>query len=100
MGGPHVYRELAAHPDQLGGVGLQLLDAAGVGLAHVDGIPPEGIDDLEVVAKHVRVLVVLGADVLLDGGGQRELRAPPEGDRDDVGPGRAPLVSGSQTGRV
>jgi len=74
----HIDGELPAHPHQLAGVGLQLLDTALVDLAHVDGVAAQGIDDIEVMAEHVGVLVVLLGDVLLDWRGKRHLCRLPE----------------------
>lgn len=62
--GTDVDRELARHPDQLPRVGLELLDAAVVRLPDVDCIAAELLDDLEVVAEHIRVLVIFRRDVL------------------------------------
>lgn len=59
--------KLARYPDELGGIGLQLLDATCVGLADVGGVSSKGVDDLEVMTEHVRVLVILLGDVLADG---------------------------------
>lgn len=68
MQGTYVDREFARYPDKLGGVGLQLFDAAGMGLTNVRCISSEGVDDLEVMTEHVRVLVIFLGDVLADGG--------------------------------
>lgn len=45
------------------GVSLKLLDPTGMGLAHVYGVTSQVIDDLEVLPKHVRVLVIFGGYV-------------------------------------
>jgi hypothetical protein len=37
-----------------------------MGFAHVDGVASQGVDDFEVMAEHVWVLVVLVRDVLAD----------------------------------
>lgn len=65
--GAYIDRELARNPDKLGSVGLQLLDAASVGLADVCCISAEGVDDLEVMTEHVRMLVIFLGYVLADG---------------------------------
>lgn len=70
--GTYINRKLARYPDKLGGVGLQLLDAAGVGLADVGSISTEGVDDIEVMTEHIRVLVIFLGDILADGGRQRK----------------------------
>lgn len=75
----HIYRKLPAHPNQLSGICLQLLDARGVGVARVDSIAAQGVDDIEVMTEHVRVLVILFGDVLADGGRERQLRRLAEG---------------------
>lgn len=64
--------ELARDPDKLGGVGLQLLDTARMGFANVCCISTEGVDDLEVMTEHIRMLIIFLGDVLADGGRQRE----------------------------
>jgi hypothetical protein len=50
-----------------------------MGLADLDGISPQRIDDLQVLLEHIRVLVILGGDVLLDGGGEGEAGGLAEG---------------------
>jgi hypothetical protein len=67
----HIYRELPAHPHQLSRICLQLLDARGMGVACVYGIAAKGVDDIEVMTEHVRVLVIFFGDVLADGGRER-----------------------------
>lgn len=79
--GTDVDRELARYPGQLGSVGLELLDAAGVGLADIDGVSSQGVDDLEVMTEHVGVLVILLGDVLADRGGEGQLGGLAEGHR-------------------
>jgi hypothetical protein len=37
-----------------------------MGFADVDGIAAEGVDGFEIMAEHIRVLVVLLGDVLAD----------------------------------
>jgi hypothetical protein len=54
----YIYWELPTDPDQLGGIGLQLLDPTRMRLAHIDGVPSQGIDDVEILAEHIRVLVI------------------------------------------
>lgn len=36
-------------------------------LSHVDGIAAKRVNDLEVLQEHIRVLVILGVDILSDG---------------------------------
>lgn len=55
-----------------------------MGFARSDGIAAEGVNDLEVMTEHVRVLVILLGDVLSKGGGERELYGLSEGERQDV----------------
>jgi hypothetical protein len=78
-GRAHIYGELGAHPGELPRVRRDLLDATGMGLADLDGISPQRIDDLQVLLEHIRVLVILGGDVLLDGGGEGEAGGLAEG---------------------
>ena len=78
--------ELAANPDELSSVRLQSLDAAQMRFADIDSVATEGIDDLEVLAEHVRVLVILDANVLFDGGREGEVHALPEGQGEDIRP--------------
>src|SRR3569833_997439 len=66
--GAYIGGEFAADPDQLGRVGLEFLDPAGVRLPDVHGIAAEGIDGLEVVTEVIRVLVIPLRDVLAGGG--------------------------------
>lgn len=80
----YIYGELAPDPDQLARVCLQLLDAAGMRLADVDGILSQRVDGVQVVPEHVRVLVILRRDVLPHRRRQRQLRAPAEGQGEDV----------------
>ena len=54
-------------------------------VARVDGVAAEVVDDLEVMAKHVRVLVVLLRDVLADRRGERKLSRLPKRKRQNVG---------------
>jgi hypothetical protein len=69
----NIYGELSANPNKLTRVRLQLLNSARMRLSNVDGITTKCIDDLEVVPKHVRVLVIFGVDVLPYCRGEREL---------------------------
>lgn len=80
----HVDWKLAADPDQLGGVRLKLLDAADVRLADMDSIGSQGINGVEIRAKHVRVLVILGVDVLTNGGGERQMHRPSKRQRENA----------------
>ena len=77
----HIDRELAADPDQLPRVRLQFRDAARVRLPDIDGIASERVDDLKVLTEHVRVLVILGVDVLSDGRGEGDLGGLAERER-------------------
>ncbi len=81
----YIYWELPAHPNELGSVCLQLLDAAGMGVARVDGFAAQSVDDIEVMTEHVRVLVIFLGDVLADGRCERDLGRLAEGERYDVG---------------
>ena len=76
----YIDRELAAYPEQLGSVLLQLDDAARVRLSNIDGIASKIIDRLEIILEHIRVLVVFRVDVVSDHGREGELRAPPKGE--------------------
>lgn len=89
--GTYIDGKLAPDPDKLGGILRKLRDPARMRLAYADGIAAQLVDDLEVALKHVRVLVVLGVDVLADGRREREVRGPPEWEREDV---PACIVSG------
>jgi hypothetical protein len=62
----YIYGKFSAHPDQLAGVRLEFLDAAGMGIARVDGFAAQRVDDLEVMAEHVGMLIILLGDVLAD----------------------------------
>lgn len=55
-----------------------------MGFARIDGIAAEGVNDLEVMTEHVRVLVILLGDVLSKRGGERELYGLSEGERQDA----------------
>jgi hypothetical protein len=55
-----------------------------VGFGDLDGVPSEGVDDLQVLLEHVRVLVILAADVLLDGSREGEGRRLAEGQAEEV----------------
>ena len=63
----YIGREFGPHPHQLSCVQQQLANAAAVGLESVDGGMAQLVYGLEVLCEHVRMLVVLGGDVLLDG---------------------------------
>ena len=72
-GTTHIDRKLAAYPSQLAGVSLKLLDPARVRFANVDGVSTKGINDLEVVLEHIRVLIIFGVDILPYCRGKRQL---------------------------
>ncbi len=50
----------------------------------MDSVPPQSIDDVEILTEHVRVLVVFGGYVLFDGRGQRQLGSLAERHRQDA----------------
>ena len=52
-----------------------------MGLAHVDCITAECVDHLEVMAKHIRVLVIFLGDVLPKGSGEGDVCRLAEGQR-------------------
>jgi hypothetical protein len=83
----HIYGKFGAHPRQLPGVRGNLLDTASMGLGNLDGVLPQGVDDLQVLLKHVRVLVILARDVLFDGGREGEGRRLAEGQAEEVAGG-------------
>lgn len=39
-------------------ISLQVSDPTGMGLPHVDGVAPQLVDGLEIVAEHIGVLVI------------------------------------------
>jgi len=80
----YIHRELAAHPDQLRGILLQLAQTARVWLQGVDGILAEMVDSFEVVRKGVWVLVVFGGDVGFERVGQQDAVGASEGNLQDV----------------
>lgn len=53
-------------------------------LAHIHRLSPQIIDSIEIVAKHVGMLVVFGVDVLADGRRQRQLRRLAKRQRQNV----------------
>jgi len=97
MGATHVYGELPAHPGELGGIRSNLLDATGMGFADMHGIPPQGIDDAEVLLEHVRMLVIFVGDVPLDGIGEGKAAGLAEGQAEDIA-GRQQLDASNTTG--
>jgi hypothetical protein len=56
-------------------------------LGDLDGVFPQGVDHLQVLLKHIRVLVILAGDVLLDGGREGERRRLAEGQTEKVAGG-------------
>ena len=66
-------------------VRLEFLDAAGMGFAHVDSIAAERIDDFEIMAEHVWVLIIFLGYVLADGRRQGDMRRLAERERELVG---------------
>lgn len=66
----YIGRKLSPNPHKLAGVCLQLLDAALVGFADVNGIASQVVDDIEVMAERIRLLVVFLGDVLSYRAGQ------------------------------
>lgn len=83
-GATYIYRKLAANPGQLCRVRLQLLNTARMRLAHIDGIASQVVDDFEVMTEHVRVLVILGVDVMADGIGEGQRVGLAERQRENV----------------
>ena len=71
--GAYIDRKLARHPNELPRVDLELLDTALVGFSNVDGIATEIFNNLNVMPKHIRVLVIFGRDVLSYRGRERDL---------------------------
>lgn len=61
-----------------------MLDSVNMRLLYMYSIVPQGINGIEIRAKHVRVLVVFGVDVLADRGGERQLRRPSKRQRENV----------------
>lgn len=55
--------------------------------ADLDGIPPQGINDLQVLLEHVWVLIILAGDVLLDGSREGEGGGLAEGQAEEVAGG-------------
>ena len=80
----HVDGEFAANPDELPRVGLQFRYAAGMRLAHIDRIAPQVVDNGEIALEHVRVLVILGVNVLADRRREGKVRRPPKRQGKDV----------------
>lgn len=65
---PYINWKFASYPSQLPCIGLEFLYTARVRLANIDGILSQAVDDLEVLLEHVRMLIILAVDVLLDSG--------------------------------
>lgn len=63
-----------------------------MGLGDLDGVPPQGVDHLQVLLEHVRMLVILAGDVLLDG--------CREGERRGLAKGQAKEVAGGGSART
>jgi hypothetical protein len=58
-----------------------------VGLGDLDGVPPQGVDHLQVLLEHVRMLVILAGDVLPDGCREGERRGLAKGQAKEVAGG-------------
>lgn len=54
-------------PDQLSGISMQLRHIAWMSFLCMNSRRPQLVDSLEVFGKHIRVLVIFGGYVLLDG---------------------------------
>lgn len=65
----------------------------------VDGIAAEGIDDLEVMSEHIRVLVIFGGDVLLDRVREGSMRRLAKGYGEDVVAVQGSIVSTEKRAR-
>ena len=65
--------EIARLEGEIEDLGLEFLDAAGMRLYSVYGAISELVYGLEVPGKHVRVLVIFGGDVALDGVGHGDI---------------------------
>lgn len=70
----YIDRKLPPNPNQLRRIRLKLLDTARMRFANVYSIFSKRVNDLEVMTKHVRMLVIFGVDVLTDRQGEGELR--------------------------
>ena len=68
VGRTHINGELSPHPDKLGRIGRQLLYATDMRLEGIDGVSPQLIDSFQIPHKHIRVLIILGRDILPDRG--------------------------------
>lgn len=80
----YIYREFTPHPRKLPRIRSYLPDAARMRLPHIHSISPQSIDDLQVLLEHIRVLVIFGGDVLLDGSGKGEAVGLAEGQEEDI----------------
>lgn len=80
----YIDRKFSADPDELGRVCLQLANAALVGFDGVDSTGAQGVDGLEVLGEHVRVLVIFVGYVLLDCVGKDDRVGAAEGQVKDV----------------
>jgi hypothetical protein len=84
MGWTYIDGELPADPNKLGSIGLQLANSADMRVCRVYGRRAQVINRLQVLGKHVWMLVILGGDVLLDGIGERDNRTAPEGHEEHI----------------
>lgn len=64
----YIDREFTPHPRKLPRIGGDLLYPTRMRLPDINRISPQGIDDLQVLLEHIRVLIIFARDVSLDGG--------------------------------
>ncbi len=72
----YIYRKFTAYPDQLCRVDLKLSDAAGMSFQRVRSGLSKLVNRLQVSRKHMRMLVIFGRDILLDGLGKCDIVSP------------------------
>ena len=63
---------------------MDLLDTTDMWLPHIHSILAQSVDNLQVIRKHIGVLIIFAGDVLLDGGGEAEAVGFAEGQKEDV----------------
>lgn len=79
-----IVRELASHPDELGGIGLDLPYATDMRVCCRDSVPSKVVNLLEIASEHFWMLLILGGDVLLDGSREGNVVSAAEGEVKDV----------------
>jgi len=82
--GTYVVRELASHPDELGGIGLDLPYATDMRIYCSDGVPSKIVNLLEIASEHFWMLFIFGGDVLLDSSCEGNIVSAAEGEVKDV----------------